>query len=60
MARKTIDILGLGLIIQSIFIILIAWSSEVILIKLMGILGSSIVILVELIFLYEKWFKNGG
>ena len=58
MARKTIDILSLGLIIQSIFIIILAWSLENLLIKLTGILGSSIVILVELIFLYEKWFKN--
>lgn len=59
MARKTIDLLSLGLIIQSIFIIILAWSLENLLIKLTGIIGSSIVILVELVFLYEKWFKNG-
>lgn len=59
MARKTIDLLSLGLIIQSIFIIILAWGLENLLIKLTGIIGSSIVILVELVFLYEKWFKNG-
>ena len=58
MARKTIDILSLGLLIQSIFIVLLAWSLENTLIKLIGLIGSSIVILVELVFLYEKWRKN--
>jgi len=59
MARKTIDLLGLGLIIQAVFIILLVWNFEDLLIKLMGIIGSIIIILVEIIFLYEKWFKNG-
>lgn len=58
MARKTIDILGLGLLIQSIFIFLVAWANETMLIKIIGLIGSAIVFLVELIFLYEKW-TNG-
>lgn len=59
MARKTIDILSLGLLIQSIFLLLLAWTLDSLLIKLTGIIGSSIVILVEVVFLYEKWWGNG-
>lgn len=49
MTIKTGDILGLGLLGISIWIL----SG----IKLIGIIGAVITILVELVFLYEKWLK---
>lgn len=58
MARKIGDILGIGLILQSIFIMILSLSIENKLVMLSGFIGGMIVLAIESIFLYDIWIKN--
>jgi len=59
MAKKSVgDILGLGLVLISIFITIISLRETNVLIKLTGLIGGIIVIIAETFFLYEIWKKN--
>lgn len=58
MAIKTNDIFGIGILLISIFILVSSWSIENIFIRFSGIIGSTILIIVELMLLYKFWNRK--
>ncbi len=53
---KVTDLLALGLLLQSFFVFGVAYNLSGF-IQLVGLIGASITIIVEAIFLYGTWLK---
>ena len=54
---KLNDLLGIALLLIGIFLFLISLNETTTLIKLTGLIGSSILIVIELFFLWNLWIK---
>lgn len=58
MVKKTIDLTAFGILILSIWVFVTIVTKEIGFVGIVGLVGSTILIIVEGYFLFEKWLRK--